>query len=179
MLSSISWQQYFAAVAIISLSYYLYVILRYYQRELSNRFAFKKAVQPSRQSSMLAPIEIMGSARQDQNAVSFIDEKMLQFAETNSTETLDEEITGQPPSGSSTLSPQQELFREVDNLIQAFSDVNSKPEFISLLNILLNTYDQYPSDINRSQVNDHILEVAESRLPFDLAPYDLIPNQYD
>ncbi|GAA4920196.1 hypothetical protein [Mucilaginibacter defluvii] len=172
MLSSISWQQYFAAIAIISASYYLYVILRYYQREVTNLFIAKHPGQALAPTSNLSSFAVMGQAKQDQSITVVADEE-LQFAEADIDENSKEPFTEATAAKPGELLPQAQLLNETDKLIDAFTDVDSKSEFISLLNILLTSYKPYELQINYLQVTEHILNESHRKLPFDLASNDL------
>ncbi|MDT3401090.1 MULTISPECIES: hypothetical protein [Mucilaginibacter] len=172
MLSSISWQQYLAAIAIISASYYLYVILRYYQREVTNLFIAKQSGQLLAPSSTLSSFTVMGQAKQDQSITVVADEE-LQFAEADIDEDLNEPVAETTAAKPVEFLPQTQLLNETDKLIDAFADVDSKSEFISLLNILLTSYKPYESEINYLQVIEHILNESHGKLPFDLTSNDL------
>lgn len=171
MLSSISWQQYLAAVAIISTSYYAYVILKYYQRDMSTLFTSKASCNSQVQECVLAPISIMGQSRLDQN-FSIVSDHELQFAENEEVEPV-HDAPQSDPVNSKALSLQQQLFQQIDKLIDAFADSGSKTDFVSLLAILLNSYEQYQSEINFSDVARHIETSAAVRLPFNLTMTDL------
>lgn len=172
MLSSISWQQYFAAIAIISASYYLYVILRYYQREVTNLFIAKRPGQVLAPSCTLSSFAVMGQAKQDQSITVVADEE-LQFAEADIDENLNKPVAESIAANPIELLPQMQLLNETDKLIDAFTDVDSKSEFISLLNILLTSYKPYESEINYLQLTEHILNESYGKLPFDLTSKDL------
>jgi hypothetical protein len=172
MLSSISWQQYFAAIAIVSVSYYIYILLRYYQREITGLFTPKQKASLLAQTGALSTIDVMGRPRQDHN-FSIVDDQELQFAEDEVNENV-EQATATPINTSChNASPQEQLIAEMDNLIKAFADVDSKSEFISLFNILISSYDQYQDEINYEQVSGYVISKSHSFLPFDLITADL------
>ena len=174
MLSSISWQQYLAAVAIITVSYYLYVILRYYQKEIANVFNRKQDVTTLLSHSQSPAFDVMGEAKPD-NGVSITEDQQLQFAGPDDD---DMEIHSAQNGSAAILvdtadDPSQELIAEAGELIEAFKEIDNKPEFVSLLNILIGSYKRFSSDIDLPDVLHRIVELSKQKLQFSIALADL------
>lgn len=172
MLSSISWQQYFAAIATISISYYLYVIVRYYQREISTLFSAEQIHETPISTASFSPVNVMGQKRQDQN-ISTVDDQDLKFADHEEIETLDPELRDPSSLNSSTQTLQQQMLIEMDKLIGAFVEIDNKVEFISLLVILINAYHHYEAEIDLAEVAQHVCTNAHAKLKFDVSMDDL------
>ncbi|TWR24784.1 hypothetical protein FPZ43_17975 [Mucilaginibacter pallidiroseus] len=170
-MSSISWQQYFAAIAIISVTYYLYVLLRYYQREISNLFTSKQQSAVMSQGGSISPTELMGAARPDKH-VRIVEEQELQFADEELNESLDS--TGDLTDSNNNITiPEAQLIGETDNLIAAFKDVDNKSEFLSLLKILIGSFQPYQAEIDFSKVTTHVISQSAENLLFDLTADEL------
>lgn len=172
MLSSISWQQYFAAIALIGACYYLYVILRYYQRELFDLFKAKQINPVLTQNNAFTSSSIMGPAKPDPG-ISILDDADLQFVATEADERVEETEAGPILVNPTRFSAQAQLINEADKLIEAFTEVDSKAEFLSLLKILLHSYKPYASAINYAQVTGHVMTASRTKLPFELTSDDL------
>ena len=177
MLSSISWQHYLAAVIILTISYYGYVILRYYQTEIANLFNRKKSSAEIFAGVQSAPIAVMGKAKLD-NGVTLADTEELQFSDVSPDDAgTFSEMTS--PAGNENLSaiePSQELVWEAGNLIDAFRDVDNKQEFLSLLRILVDSYKRYQEDIDLPATLERVVELAKDKLQFTIALSDLQNN---
>ena len=177
MLSSISWQQYFAAIAVIGISYYLYVVLRYYQREISGLFHSKQKAFPVSKTGTVTALSIMGQARQDQN-ISVLDEQDISFAPVQTDEYSDEsQLSSVSDAHYDIESVQGQLASEVDSLIEAYADLDQKEEFLSLLSILINSYQEQTAGLQMRALVSHILK-RSSGLPFTVVADDL-PIQFD
>lgn len=171
MLSSISWQQYFAAIAIISVTYYLYVLLRYYQREISNLFISKQQSAAMPQGGTISPTQLMGAALPDKH-VRIVEEQELQFADEDLNESLEPTGDLADPNNNITT-PEAQLIAEADNLIAAFKDGDSKTEFLSLLKILIGSFQPYQAEIDFSKVSTHVISHSAEKLLFDLTADEL------
>src|SRR5476649_888749 len=113
MLSSISWQHYLAAIIILSVTYYGYVVLRYYQKEISNLFNRKQDATALFSNVQTAPNQVMGNAKLD-NGVTITESQDLVFSEP---------LEDHPAAGATIaadITPSQELAVEAGNLIDAF-----------------------------------------------------------
>jgi hypothetical protein len=177
MLSSISWQHYLAAVITLTTCYYGYVVLRYYQNELFNFFNRKQA-SAELPNVTASSANIMGYAKPDYGtALSNIEE--VQFAEP----TPDE----QPPHLSvraadvaATMEVQrpaeEELETEAGRLIDAFKDVDDKPEFLSLLRILVESYITLSGVVDLQVTMQRIINYAQGKLVFELTMEDAHPG---
>jgi hypothetical protein len=178
MLSSISWQHYLSTVFILSASYYLYVILRYYQSEIPGLFRTQtkqSAVFPSVQS---ASFEVMGEVKPD-NGVTFSDSENLQF--TDPTPEAMEEHSIQPvnqevPLTETASGLSQELVVEAGNLIDAFKEIDNKQEFINLFKILVDSYKKFNDDIDLPFALSKVMELAKEKLKFPIVLTDLQNN---
>lgn len=164
MLSSISWQHYLAAIIILTASFYLYVLLRYYQKEIAHLLN----LQP-KQSNIFsgvgsAPVSVMGAAKLD-HGVSISETVDLQFSES-----VPDEIEN---SINSASEPSKELVMDAGNLIEAFKDVDNKPEFLHLLKILIGSYQRFHDEIDFPFSLNRILEISNEKLQFPLDLRDL------
>jgi len=166
MLSSISWQHYLAAIIILSLAYYGYVTLRYYQKEISNLFNRKQTGNPIFSEVQTASFQVMGNAKSE-NGVSFLEPEDL---------VISEPIENQPATVVNTnrdIPPSQELEVEAGNLIDAFKEIDNKPEFITLLRILVASYKRYKDEIDLPSLLTKVIELSKEKLLFTLSPTDL------
>ena len=173
MLSSISWQQYLAAIVILTVSYYGYVILRYYQKEISSLFNRKQNTATFFPNAQAAPANVMGAAKLD-NGVSLSKSEELYFSDATPDEV--EPVSTTEPSVSNNeviYSPSQELVVEAGNLIAAFQEIDNKPEFITLLRILIDSYKRFKEDIDLPASLNRIVEISKEKLKFPLSLTDL------
>jgi hypothetical protein len=174
MLSSISWQHYLAAVIILTASYYAYVALRYYQTEIAGLFNRKPSALESFSGFQSSPISVMGKAKPDYGT-AISDSTEMQFAEA----TPDDGFPAADISPSRTDSVQQagqpgeELETEARKLIDAFKETDNKPEFLSLLHILIESYQAYNEDIDLPATVARLVAFAEGRLPFSITAGDV------
>jgi hypothetical protein len=174
MLSSISWQHYLAAIVILTVSYYGYVILRYYQKEITNLFNRKQSSANLFANAQAASANVMGVAKLD-NGVSLSKSEELYFSESTPDDVL-EVSTIQENTHSNTdliYSPSVELENEAGNLIAAFQEIDNKPEFITLLRILINSYKRFKDDIDLPVTLNRIVEISKEKLMFQLSLTDL------
>jgi hypothetical protein len=167
MLSSISWQHYLAAIIIITVSYYGYVILRYYQKEISNLFNRKQNETTLFPITQAAPGNVMGEAKLD-NGVSLSKSEELYLSDATP-----DEVEQTLPAAEAAYSPSQELEVEAGNLITAFQEIDNKPEFITLLQILINSYQRFKEDIDLPVTLNKIVEISKEKLMFPLSLTDL------
>jgi hypothetical protein len=174
MLSSFSWQHYLVAIIILTVSYYSYVILRYYQREISNLFNRKQNNANLFSNASALTTNVMGAAKMD-NGVSVSNSEELNFGESS----LDDVEPNSSIEESLFLkneihnSPAQELEAEAGNLIAAFLEIDNKPEFISLLRILIDSYKRFKDDIDLPATLNRIVEISKERLMFPMSLTDL------
>ena len=174
MLSSISWQHYLAAIVIVTVSYYGYVILRYYQKEISNLFNRKQSSANLFTGAQAAPANVMGAAKLD-NGVSVSKSEELYFSESTPDDvapisTIQEDVHAHTDV---IYSPSEELEVEAGNLIAAFQEIDNKPEFITLLRILIDSYKRFKDDIDLPATLSRIVEISKERLMFPLSLADL------
>ncbi|MET3981791.1 hypothetical protein ABIB62_004407 [Mucilaginibacter sp. UYP25] len=174
MLSSISWERYLAAIVILSVSYYGYVILRYYQQEISNLFNRKQNNANLFPNASVASANVMGAAKLDVG-VSLTKSEELHFTDSSPDEVEPNATTNVTPISNTELSysPSVELETEAGNLIKAFEEINNKPEFITLLRILINSYKRFQDEIDLPATLNRIVEISKERLMFPLSLTDL------
>lgn len=163
MLSSISWQQYLAAVAILTISYYLFVILRYYQSDLSNFFHPRKKADSLFTGLETPPVQVMGQAKSE-DVLTIEDPDAFQFGDI----TPDEEHVVPLVSD-----PSQELVLEAGDLINAFTNIDNKPEFLSLLKILISSYQRFGDTLDLPVIYEKVSSMASAKLRFKLTRDDL------
>lgn len=170
MLSSISWQHYLAAVIIITISYYLYVTLRYYQKEISNLFNRKPQSADLFTAIQSPAISVMGQAKPD-NGVSIGDTQNLPFSEVlpDDPHELVKESTH---TTSIQDDPSSELVSEAGNLIEAFKDVDNKQEFLTLVGILVSSYKRFQEQIDLPAALSRVVEISKDKLKFTVALSD-------
>ncbi|WCT14372.1 hypothetical protein [Mucilaginibacter jinjuensis] len=126
MLSSISWQHYLIAVVIITISYYLYVVLRYFQKEIEHLFNRKPQTAGIFSTAQSPNISVMGQVKPD-IGVTIGETQNLPFADVLPDDPK-EEITGLIRETSIHTDPSSELVSEAGTLIEAFRDVDDKQE---------------------------------------------------
>jgi len=166
MLSSISWQHYLAAIIILSLIYYGYVVLRYYQKEISSLFNRKQDATSLFSNVQTGPYQVMGDAKLD-SGVSITESQDLVFSEP---------LEDHPAAGvtsAADITPSQELAVEAGNLIEAFKEIDNKPEFITLLRILIESYKRYKDEIDLPVTLNRVVELSKEKLMFPIALTDL------
>ena len=154
MFSQISWQQYFAYLAVTGLLYYIVVVALYYRNQLFrivNRSLYKGDEKPAKAfHASVNPQDILGKAV-DFNSPSSIASVDLQFsgdidAEPDFSLPLDEH----PSTTSSTLEDQEGFIAEFKNNLSIVKEAEgTKDEFISLFT---NTASKYPGLNNSSQL---------------------------
>ncbi|MDN3584926.1 hypothetical protein [Mucilaginibacter flavus] len=170
MLSSISWQHYLAAVIIITISYYLYVALRYYQKEISNLFNRKPQSADLFTVIQSPAISVMGQAKPD-NGVSIGDTQNLPFSEV-----LPDDPHELVKESTHTISiqddPSSDLVSEAGNLIEAFRDVDNKQEFLTLVGILVSSYKRFQEQIDLPAALSRVVEISKDKLKFTVALSD-------
>jgi len=169
MLSSISWQHYLAAVVIITISYYLYVVLRYYQKEISDLFNRKSQTNDIFSAIHSPAITVMGQAKPD-NGVTVSETQNLPFTDVLPDEP--EHIVNKPIQTEIQNDPSSELVSEAGYLIDAFMDVDNKQEFITLVNILISSYKRFQEQIDLPAALNHVVEISKDKLKFTVALSD-------
>ncbi len=172
MLSSISWQQFLAALVIITLVYYFYIGLRYYQKDL-RAIANRKKVSGLNQSGTHATAyQVMGIAKQE-HGVSVSDADHLYFAidDEPETETIANEV--HPIANTTDQGPTEALLNDVSQLINAFKEVDDKAEFLSLLRIQYHSYHADGEAIDWPAVKQRTLQLSGERLPFSVSEADV------
>lgn len=172
MLSTISWPQYFAAIAVTGTCYYSYIFLRYYQCDISGLLTRKPAGSSIPESSFNGPISVIGAIKEDPS-VSHLDEKEAQFTGDDPAAIADDDAQSEVATNAAPESLQQQLVKETDQLMEAFATEGNKGEFISLFRILLDAYRQHASELDLPALTDYILQSASARLPFPLSADDL------
>ena len=170
MLSSISWQHYLAAVVIITVSYYLYVVLRYYQKEIGNLFN-RKPQTANIFSGVQAPAyAVMGQAKPD-NGVTIGETQNLPFTDVLPDDPI-EAVTKSTDLVSNQNDPSSELVSEAGNLIEAYKDVDNKQEFITLMGILVGSYKRFQEQIDLPAALSRVVEISKDKLKFTVALSD-------
>ncbi|OCX54212.1 hypothetical protein BEL04_08095 [Mucilaginibacter sp. PPCGB 2223] len=170
MLSSISWQHYFAAIVIITISYYLYVVLRYYQKEISNLFNRKPQKSEIFSVGQSSAISVMGQAKPD-NGVTISEMQNLQFTEVLPDDPK-EVVFEQLQTTAIQNDPTTELVAEAGNLIDAFKEVDNKQEFLTLVGILIGSYKNFQEDIDLPAALTRVVEISKDKLKFTVAITD-------
>jgi hypothetical protein len=174
MLSSISWQHYLAAIVILTVSYYSYVILRYYQKEISSLFNRKQNTAYLFTNAQTATVNIMGAAKLD-SGVSVSKSEELHFSDATPDEVEPVTTTEENLPSNTDLkhSPAEELEVEAGNLIAAFQEIDNKPEFITLLRILIDSYQRFKDEIDLPATLNRVVELSKEKLMFPVSITDL------
>ena len=152
MLSSISWQHYLAAIIILSL--------------ISSLFNRKQDATSLFSNVQTGPYQVMGDAKLD-SGVSITESQDLVFSEP---------LEDHPAAGvtsAADITPSQELAVEAGNLIEAFKEIDNKPEFITLLRILIGSYKRYKDEIDLPVTLNRVVELSKEKLMFPIALTDL------
>lgn len=155
MLSSLSWQQYFTAIFLLSAAWYAYVGLRYYQPELLALLKIKKkasSILPAVASQMNV---VIGEARPDADTALLSSEE-LRFGNNEPDDISDQTL----PKG-----PSDDLLAEAQALINVYQDNDNKAEFLSLFRTLLSKYEVFADEISLPAV---ISALQTNQLPFTL-----------
>jgi hypothetical protein len=174
MLSSISWQQYLAAVVTITVSYYLYIGFRYYQQDITHLFNRKQKPFEDYVGIPPAIYSVMGEAKPDRGiSISDAQELIFASASPDEAENLTSKSTALENSGDSLIEPGMELVEEAGSLMEAFKDNDNKPEFLALLKILIGSYKRVEIDIDLSVALKRIVERSKEKLPFPISLTDL------
>lgn len=172
MLSTISWPQYFAAIAVTGTCYYSYIFLRYYQREISGLLTRKTAGSANQEHSARLPLSVIGLIRENPH-VSYLDEREVQFAGDDQANIAEFDAEDQVTAKTGPESLQQQLVKETDQLMEAFAAENNKSEFLSLLSILIGAYRQQASNLDLARLATYMQQAAPAKLPFPLFADDL------
>lgn len=170
MLSSISWQHYLAAVVIITISYYLYVVLRYYQKEISDFFNRKSQAADVFSGIQSPAISVMGQAKPD-NSVTITETQNLNFTDVLPDEPI-QPIIEQMETADIQCDPSSELVSEAGSLIEAFKDVDNKQEFLTLVGILISSYKRFQEQIDLPAALSRVVEISKDKLKFTVAISD-------
>lgn len=171
MLSLISWQQYFVAITTITALYYLYIAGRYYQIEIVR--LFQRELHSADMFAGLAAVDmsVMGQAKPD-NGVTLTDARELLFSPS------DPEVwNGQDPDLPETGEEERKsLLEDADQLIDAFSEVDDKAEFMSLLKMLIESSIATRDEADLHAVQAYVVEAVQHKLkfPVSLADFQLI-----
>lgn len=170
MLSSISWQHYLAAVVIITVSYYLYIVLRYYQKEIGNLFNRKPQTSNFFSGVQAPAYAVMGQAKPD-NGVTIGETQNLPFTDVLPDDLI-EAATKSTDLVSNQNDPSSELVSEAGNLIEAYKDVDNKQEFITLIGILVGSYKRFQEQIDLPAALSRVVEISKDKLKFTVALSD-------
>lgn len=160
MFTSISWQQYVVAVFIITVAYYGYVLLRYYRPEIQQFFQKKKTGIVSH--TPISPTAVLGTAQPDPG-LTITDSQELMFAASDN-----------PDEG---INPyEQALEQETTDLAEAFLQIDDKPQFLSLLSVLIKKYQPFSTEMKLQAPIEKVWERYSAQLPFQLS-VDELPLQ--
>ncbi len=116
----------------------------------------------------------MGAAKLD-NGVSVSKSDELYFSESTPDDVIEVSTIQENPHSNTDViySPSVELENEAGNLIAAFQEIDNKPEFITLLRILINSYKRFKDDIDLPVTLNKIVEISKEKLMFPLSLTDL------
>lgn len=176
MLTTISWQQYVVAIMIITALYYLYIAIRYYQKDIAHLFHRKKISIDAFVGLATADIAVMGPAKPDPG-ISLTDGRELLFSSSNS-EVLDNQLPDMATPAETSENSEQTVLQEVEQLIEGFRESDDKSAFLALLKILLVSRGTDEPGVDRAATLNHVIKAArEKKLSFDISLADLEPIQ--
>jgi hypothetical protein len=158
MLNSISWQQYFTAIIALSVAWYLFVGLRFYQPEVQAFFKIKPQIQTVTPPLASIPSVVLGKINPDVDT-DIYNADQLTFSDSTSDDISDQTL----PKG-----PADDLLAEAETLIMAYQDNNDKTGFLSLLKVLFSKYEVFAEEISLSNVITILKKSAKSKLSFAL-----------
>jgi hypothetical protein len=148
MFTNVSWASYLMGVALLYLSWYAYIGLRYYREELQRFLSGKKR-----------PVETGNDAIPSEGTPNFfIEEKII-------------------APNASYDSLQDSVFKDVDHLIGKIKEFTqgsaqknaNKEEFTGYLSLLLAEYPAVKDSVFRSQINEHLVQECASGQSFTLS----------
>jgi len=158
MLNAISWQQYFTAVLLLTVAWYAYVGLRYYQPELQ---AFLKITPPVKSvvpDVANEKIVVMGEAKPEADTGLYAAEELL-FAGAEPDDISDQTLP---------LGPADDLLAEAKVLVDAYGENDNKHEFLSLFKLLLDKYEVFADEISLPAIIHSLQTFASGKLPFEI-----------
>jgi hypothetical protein len=158
MLNAISWQQYLTAILLMSVAWYAYVGLRFYQPEIQALLKIKpkaNSVTPPVANQMTA---VMGKIRPDADT-GVVEAEELVFGNSTPDDISDQTL----PNG-----PADDLLAEAQILVAAYGENDDKPGFIALLNILVGKYEVFADEISLPPIIDSLKQLAQTKLPFQV-----------
>jgi len=156
MLNAISWQQYLTAILLLSVAWYAYVGLRFYQPEIQALLKIKpkaNSVTPPVANQMTA---VMGKIRPDADT-GVVEAEELVFGNSTPDDISDQTL----PKG-----PADDLLAEAQILVIAYCDNDDKSGFISFLKMLISKYEIFADEISLPAVIDSLKQLANTKLPF-------------
>ncbi len=170
MLSSISWQHYLAAVVTITFLYYLYVILRYYQTEITTFLNRRPKTTDVFSAIQSRGISVMGPAKPE-HGVTISDTQDLAFT-GDLPDGANDAVIALNHTASLQNDPSSELVSEAGNLIEAYKDVDNKQEFLTLVGILIGSYKRFQEQIDLPAALSRVVEISKDKLKFTVALSD-------
>lgn len=165
MLSSLSWQQYFTAIILLSIAWYTYIGLRYYRPELLGFFKINAKVPTTLPAVAGQMATVMGEVKPDADNEVFSSEE-LRFGSNEPDDIIDQTL----PKG-----PSDDLLAEAQALINAYQDNDNKAEFLSLFKVLLSKYEVFadeislPAVISALQTNQLLFTIKADEWPSTFA----------
>ncbi|MGF7072353.1 hypothetical protein [Mucilaginibacter sp. 3215] len=158
MLNSISWQQYIAAVLLLSAAWYAYVGLHYFQPEISAFLKIKKPKASAVPAVANQTNTVMGSIQADSDTGAYQSDELV-FSNAHPDDVSEETL----PKG-----PSDDLLAEAQVLVTAYEGNDNKTEFLSLLQQLVNSYEVFRDEISLPRVIESLKQFAQAKLPFRL-----------
>jgi len=183
MIKFITWQQYLISIGGLTLLYYLLILALYYRSEITSLFNSKPAVQRQpdeatavHQSNFIGEPEFDGQQTVAAEELFFAapdeEEEPEQAGRT-------EPLVKQPdtpiaPNETFLLGPVADFLKELKSGFTLLKEAQGdKEEFLTLLGILSEKYNQVMQSAYRPLMEVFILELAGEQLPFELALSDL------
>jgi len=160
MLNTISWQQYITAVLLLTGAWYAFVAMKYYPAELAAFFKFNPKPTGATPPVANQRTAVIGEAKIAAGEETFDPQEILFAGSATPDEISDQTL----PNG-----PADDLLAEAETLVTAFQETDDKPEFLSLLKLLINKYEVFADEISLPAIINSLKQFAQNRLPFRLS----------
>jgi len=157
MLNSISWQQYVVAVLLMTLAWYAYVGLRYYQPEISRALRIKPKPTSALPEVASDPADLLAPSRPEPGTGQQNAEELI-FSISSPDDISDQTL----PKG-----PSDDLLADGQSLINAFTENDDKADFLNLLGLLVKRYDVFADEISLLSFIAS-LKASANKLPFSI-----------
>lgn len=183
MFNSISWQEFFYAIAFVVGGYYIITTLLLYSGEINNIFKQKKRnltndETPRDQNRSNESNDLMGEVRYDApQGLNVPREEQISSEEINPLPFMEPEEAIEVAKGTSPEEILALAVNEVKDGIKAIATSDpdcSKEDFITLLQALLSHYSQLRDSIHSADIHEFIMESCRNNFAFEIQPTEII-----